>query len=147
MNNTWKYIVIALLASVAIFHIGAIVVIGNRDYQLTSDDYYDREIAYQETLEAMRLGKALVCQAVETNGRLEVSIKDLNGGAVVLADLSVHLYKPNDASQDRTQKLVAIAPGRYQLPQAVLKSGPWQLTLEGLFEGQKLAWQTRLLVR
>lgn len=147
MNNTWKYIVIALLASVAIFHVGAIVVIGDRDYQLTSDDYYDREIAYQDTLEALRLGKALVWQAVEQNGRLEVGVKDLNGQAVVLAEPSVHLYKPNDAAQDSTQKMDSLEPGRYQLAQTVLKPGPWQLTVEGQYKGQKLAWQTRLLVR
>ncbi len=147
MNNAWKYIVISLLASVAIFHVGAIVVIGDRDYQLTSTDYYEREIAYQDTLEALRRGKAMIWRTAEQNNRLEIKVTNLNGQPLTLAQPSVRLYKPNDADQDRSQALATDEPGTYGLDLTNLKPGPWQLTVEGLHEGQKMAWQTRLLVR
>lgn len=145
--NYWKYIVIALLSSVAVFHVGAIFYIGDRDYQLTSTDYYDREIAYQSTLEAMRAGKAYIWTTEERGDELLINVRDANQQALQLETPSVHLYKPSDNRQDQDQVLAMTEPGCYRLKIAQLKPGPWNLTLTAKAAGQPIAWQTRLLRR
>lgn len=145
--NHWKYVVIGLLLSVAIFHIGAIFYIGDRDYQLTSTDYYDREIAYQDTLEALRAGKAYIWTTEEQGQYLYIAVRDVNQQPVTLNQPKARLYKPNDAALDQDQDMELTGPGNYRLTVGQLKAGPWKLTVEGQQNDQAIAWQTRLLRR
>lgn len=140
----YKYLVITLLAGVAIFHIGAVVVIGDQNYQLTSKDYYGQEVAFDDLQKQLAAGRAFVWQDRTSRSQVEILVHDVNGQALDLQQVKVQLYKPNDASQDLVVTLEKHGEGIYSAPAAALSKGPWKLTLHADHQGTPVAWQTRI---
>ena len=148
--NYWKYIIIGLLGFVALFHAAVIWYIRGENYELTSPDYYDRELRYQERIDKLRAGKAYAwsCRLSEDQRWLELQVVDPNGAAVVLSDISVTLYRPNDAGLDRQLLMEPGGSSGYRAPLAELEPGLWKVTVDATNDrGTALAYQTRLSSR
>jgi nitrogen fixation protein FixH len=148
MNQYWKYIVIGLLSLIAVFHISAIVYISGNRYELTSKDYYDREITYQQTIEKLRAGKAYQWnhRFDAESGQLELEVLDAAGNPVALTEPVMWLYRPNQANADREFRPKRGEDGIYRIAVASLATGLWKLTVEANHDQQPLAWRTRLVL-
>ena len=143
--KTWKYIVIALLATVAIFHLGVLAFIWNKRYQLTSKDYYDREMAYQEMIDKLDRGNQFQWKVTHSPpGHLVVSIKSKSGNPVVFENLVGFMYRPNQADLDRAIKLVPTENGVYMASVEGFPKGRWDITLQGAVNNTTVAHKQRI---
>lgn len=153
MKNYWKYIVIALLGGIALFHLTALWFIRGQNYELTSPDYYAQELKHQEMIDKLREGKSFVweCDVAEDGQSLVLDVKDLNGQDVALHEVKATLYRPDSAGLDQELLLAANEPGRYTAPINALKPGPWKVTVMANHQANdgmtEVAWQTRMSVR
>ena len=153
MKNYWKYIVISLLGGIAIFHLTAIWYIRGKNYELTSSDYYAREIQYQGMIDRLREGRSFLweCDVSEDGQSLILDVRDLNGGDVDLQDVTATLYRPDSSGLDQELSLAVNEKGAYVAPISSLKPGPWKLTVLASLDGENtptaLAWEKRMSVR
>jgi len=147
MSNL-KWLVYALLGSVMLFHFVAIWYVREQRYELTSPDYYQRELGYQETIERYRAGEDLQWQVSldAGRGRLSLQARDRGGANVALEDLTGRLYRPNAAGMDRDIALEAAGDGSYVAIFEPLAGGRWNLTLEGTWQGRAVAYRERAVL-
>lgn len=140
--NYWKYIVMSLLGGIMLFHIIALWYISGKNYELTSKDYYQKDLAFDQTAEKLRAGKAFQwsCRLSEDGQWLEIHIKNDEGTKVSLADPIVYLYKPDNASLDMNLPL-ELHEQMYRAPAQGLVTGAWRVTVSAETEGQPIAWK------
>jgi len=142
----WKYIIIGLLVGMMAFHFSALFYIRNQKYELTSPDYYEREIQHQQVLDALRRGHDfnwnLVIQADKSQSYLEVT--DPNGANIVIGKLKLEFYRPHNSSQDHHLQLDPGQDGRYYFDAVSLPPGRWDWMASGSFQGETVAFQKRI---
>ena len=144
MKNYWKYIVISLLASLVTFHVLAIWHIRGESYQLTSKDYYARELTYEQTLQALRRGQAYKWDMDLKDG-FHLTITDVNGAPLSLEEVDVHLYRPDKAELDQLFQPEWNQEG-YKHQIDPLKKGKWSVTIKAQKDGETIAWRTKLVI-
>ncbi|CAM2067242.1 FixH family protein [Sulfidibacter corallicola] len=143
--NYWKYIVMSLLASVAIFHVGAVWYISGREYELTSPDYYQKEQVYEETMRRYRLGREWDWRvSVSEETGFQLVIRDGDGLPVVAESVKAHLMRPNQASADLALELGRTGEGVYHAPVADLPAGRWNLEIEVASGADVAAYRSHL---
>lgn len=143
MKNRWKYIVIAMLSLVVIFHIGVVIYIADEDFELTSKDYYDRTLTYQETIEAARLAKSLKWEyRISESGRtLLLAVRTPDAEPARLEAATLTLYRPDNSDLDHHSNLEVDGEGfRATIPQ--LAKGRWRLTVNGQWQGKPVHYET-----
>ena len=148
MKNYWKYIIISLIATLMVFHFSAIWYISGRNYQLTSPDYYEQEQSIDANKQAIRLGKVLQWNCrVEGRNRVVVEVSGLDGKPSALDEVSVELYRPNNADGDIMLALGQQAPGRYTAETQELAEGRWDLKVKGKQGDDTVAYQQKMRVQ
>ena len=142
MKNYWKYIIIALLAGVAVFHFGALYMIWDEDYELTSADYYEQESAYVEMTARLKAGAPYRWDCRLEQGRIRLAVHDAADAVPALETVRVRLYKPDNAAADRELSLEADGRGAWHAATGALPSGLWRLTVLAELDGTELAHKT-----
>ncbi|KAB2879278.1 hypothetical protein F9K33_09925 [bacterium] len=98
--GNWALGVTALYSSFALFIIGFFVVSTFNKVDLVEENYYDKEIAYQQHIDKVKRTKALVSplgwklQADQLVLQFPKDRKEIKG--------SINLYRPSDSKNDRT---------------------------------------------
>jgi len=140
-KNYWKYIIIALLAGIAVFHFSAIAMIWGNQYELTATDYYEQEANHEIMRAQIRAGAPYQWQVTLSEGRAALRVLGSDGQAVAITNPRLELYKPNDAGADRFFQLSADDAG-WRAETGPLAPGLWRLTVLAEYEGQTLAYKT-----
>jgi len=140
-QNYWKYIVIALLAGVALFHIGAVSMIWGEEYELISGDYYAEESAYTEMIANLKAGAPYRWDYTLSERDVTLAVRDAADAVPALDNVRVRLYKPNDASADRELTLTRSEQG-WTAPTGTLQRGLWRVTVLAELNGETLAYKT-----
>ncbi|MCB1042937.1 MAG: FixH family protein [Acidobacteria bacterium] len=128
--NPYKIMVFALLSFTVIAHIFAFISAHSIDIELTSNDYYDREIRYQDTLEARRRAQAFNWQLEVTGNQatLTLSHKDQTPFP---SDIHAYFYRPQQASADHQIVFEPLGDGTYRASTGHVSAGLWKVTLTG----------------
>lgn len=142
----WKYIIIGLLVGMMAFHIAALFYIRHQRYELTSPDYYAREMKHQLKVDALSRGQHLqwnlIINPAGKASFLEVTGKD--GSMVHLGKLDLEFYRPHNSRQDQTFRLIPDKDGRYYFDSISLSPGRWDWIAKGSLEGEAVAFQKRM---
>ncbi len=136
-----KTLVICLLGGVAVFHLGAVILIGDKNFELTRPDYYAHESSYRDDVASLRAGAAWQWQLKVEQGSASLRVVDVSGDPVSLEDVSLQLYKPNNSAADRTLQL-ATDKGGWQVDTGSLQSGLWRYTIRAQASGQKVGYRS-----
>ena len=146
--NYWKYIVMSLLGLIMLFHIGAVWHIRGNHYELTSPDYYARELDHESMLAKLRAGSGWQWQVNLKSGTREllISVTNAEGIAVPLSHAQATLYRPNHADLDQAVELVGQQDNRMIARLDRLDQGRWDLTVEGVIGQTQVAYHERLSV-
>lgn len=142
----WKYIILGLLVSIMLFHFGALYYIRNQNYELTSPDYYQKEIEHESLIEAMRQGHAFKWDLSYSDDNTFVFLKvtDANGEVAALEELSIQYDRPNNASFDQHIHLVKQESSHWAGQIEPLAAGRWNCLVTGRYQGRDIAWQQKL---
>lgn len=127
--NPWPW---AIVAAFVIFGVGiaALIVIStsNRS-ELVSDDYYERELRFQQDLDRQARTRT---EAPDANLRYDAAQECLvltlpAEHAAKQPAGRIQLYRPAAARDDHAVKLILDAGGRQMIPTATLARGRWQV--------------------
>lgn len=104
--------------------------IKQKDVTLVSDDYYKKEIAYQEEIEKHRnteqLASAIQIAYASDKQEVSLSFPEEQKGATG----KIQFYRPSDARKDVTFDLVLNQTTTQQIPVARLAKGLWVIKIE-----------------
>jgi len=136
-----KTLVICLLGGVAVFHIGAVYLIRDKNYELTTPDYYAEESSYREQVDSLRAGAAWQWQLKVDQGTANLQVVDVNGDRVALEGVSLQLYKPNNSSADRILELDDNNHA-WEADTGVLPAGLWRYTVRARSGDTKVGFRS-----
>jgi hypothetical protein len=104
--------------------------IKQKDVTLVSDDYYKKEIAYQEEIEKHRntgqLASAIQIAYASDKQEVSLSFPEDQKGAIG----KIQFYRPSDARKDVTLALALNETATQQIPVARLAKGLWVVKIE-----------------
>ncbi len=128
MNWGWK---IAVVYSAFVVGMLSMVVTASRqNNDLVSEDYYARELAYQDRIDAransQRLQEPMQFEWLSDCKQLQLLFPEgasLNSG-------TLHLYRPSDASQDRVFALQGSLDSLTTVDLSQLSAGFWRVQLD-----------------
>ena len=145
--NWGKGITIAFILF-ALF-IGSLVVIAFRtDFYLVSDDYYEKEIAYEDQIQRIKANEELASK---------ISFEYDKGNASALFQLPdelkgrqvkgvIHFFRPSDANLDQKIEMKFDDQGSMAIDMAALKKGLWRIKLEFSTEDNREYYDERVLI-
>jgi hypothetical protein len=101
VNISWGTKIAALYASFVVLIIVMVVMSFNQKIDLVSDDYYDKEIAYQQKINEMNNANALstkVAHSMANDGSLVLTFPEKFKNTEVQGE--VYFFRPSDKSKD-----------------------------------------------
>ncbi len=137
----YKVLIFGLLSVAVIANLVAIFVSTQLDIDLTSADYYEREINYEETLEARRRGQGFQWTIDHENNIMSVHLKAHTNSPMPVA-MHAYLYRPQTAASDFEIELKAQESGLFNASMPLLDPGKWRLTLRGDTPSGAIEYQT-----
>jgi nitrogen fixation protein FixH len=139
MRNPWVLGWLGILITVVSVNIAFIVTAINTNPGLVDEGYYekgrDHEKNFQKKMEARsRLGWNVTLQTPETitlgkPGTYSVNIVDRIGNPLKDAKVTIHAYRPSDASADLNAELEPIADGVFQSKLQLPLKGIWDINI------------------
>lgn len=128
MHWGWR---IAVGYSLFVIGMIALVVAANRQTNdLVTEDYYARELAYQDIIDAKANAAAMeepfAFRVAEDYAWLELDFPAEAGSPEGV----LHFYRPSDASRDFKVEVAPDAEGIQRVPIAALQQGFWRVNLE-----------------
>lgn len=155
---TGRHVLIAVLAffAVVIAANGAFVFLALNTFTgVSTEDAYQRGLAYNETLRAAADQRALGWRAAvegtvpaEGRARVAVTLSDRAGRPLEHLAVTGVLRRPTQDGFDRALELARVGPGRYAVEVALPLAGQWHLALEAVSrEGQHFRIEERLWLK
>lgn len=139
MRNPWVLGWLGILITVITVNIIFIVTAFKTNPGLVDDSYYEKgryhDANYQKKMEARsRLGWNISLQTPKainlgTPGNYSVNIVDRVGNPLKEATVTLHAYRPADASADLKTELVKVAEGVFQSKLALPLKGLWDINI------------------
>ncbi|MCB1049172.1 MAG: FixH family protein [Acidobacteria bacterium] len=142
----YKWLVFSLLFFVVVFHIGVVFIVKNKNYELTSADYYAKELKYEENIQAMRRADAYSWQVSWQAGQLEVQVEAKQAPVPALQTVVLELTRPNASSEDQRLNLTYSAETNRWSAAAPLRSGAWNYVVSSQDERGSLQVPGRINV-
>lgn len=142
----WKYIIMGLLAGIMLFHFSALYYIRNQNYELTSPDYYQKELEHQDLIEAIKHGKQYQWEVSLSDDQsfLSVSVMDANGSIANLSHLTIQYLRPNDSKLDQHIHLTRQQDGHFAGELLPLAAGRWNCLIQGELQGKAIAFREKV---
>lgn len=139
-------IVIAIAVFVGI-SISTGIYMMNQDVNLVADNYYDKEIKYQQQIDR-----------VERTNKLEKEDIISYDGSTVIIDLplklhseniegEIHFYRPSDANEDLKIPLSLDSSGVQVIPVSALVKGLWTVKVDLLVHGNEYFNEKRVFIK
>ncbi len=131
MKFNWGTGIFLFYTTFAVMMIGAVIKSTQFDNSLVMDDYYAKDITYQETIDRKRnslaLEQAVVLHHLEQHiavlfPKQELSNKPVKG--------QVHFYRPSSSQFDTFLPLKVDTDGRMLIPLDGLLPGYWNIIIE-----------------
>jgi len=144
MNWGWKIAVVYTIFVAGMLTFVATVYRQTND--LVSEDYYARELAYQDRIDARSNNQFLKepMQFEWLSDRRQLQLRFPEAAAMNVATL--HLYRPSDASQDREFALQGASDTLRSVDLSELGPGFWRVQLDWEAGGMAYFKETTLVV-
>lgn len=132
--NFGNWITVAFLAFAAII-ISLVVVSMRQEVSLVAADYYQQEIAYQGRIDELTNAKGQ--QSIELSrkpGENQLTLTFAGAGSGVTGE--VHMYRPSDASLDKSLPLSLDDSSTFRIDTSALKKGLWKMKITWKVDGK-----------
>ena len=137
-RNPWPYAIIAYFIVFASAMAAWITFAVRQNMDLVRQDYYEEEIRYQQQIDRQNRTQAIRSEVnVSYDGAQQAITLTLpSTHARQQASGTIQLYRPSDASLDRTVQLVVHAEGTQRLDAKALRPGLWKVRIQWTTAGQ-----------
>lgn len=120
-----KGILLTIIAFVGFIMTLVIISVRQDDIHLVTENYYEKEIKYQEHINRETSAAGLDREVLVYDSETKTMILDLPVGAKG----SLQLFRPSDARLDQDLLLDILEEGKTTIPLEKLKSGYWKVQL------------------
>ena len=120
-----KGILLTIIGFVAFIMTLVVISVRQDDIHLVTENYYEKEIKYQEQIEREKSAAALDRVVLE----FEESTKTILLNLPVGSKGDLQLFRPSDARLDQKLPLEIKSPGKIAIPLENLRSGYWRVQL------------------
>ena len=120
-----KGILLVIFAFVAFIMTLVIISVRQDDIHLVTENYYEKEIKYQDQIEREKSAAALDREVLVFDAQAKAMVLDLPVGAKG----NLQLFRPSDARLDQELSLDITEEGKTTVPLEKLKSGYWRVQL------------------
>ncbi|KAA3437129.1 FixH family protein [Rufibacter hautae] len=127
----WPKLIIAAFVFFALFIGNMVRQAMKSDVNLVSQDYYQKELAFQQHMEQVKATQALDSQVLLTHVQAaeQLSIVFPAGVKTAQVDGQILFFRPSDAKQDITLALNLNEDGQQHIRTATLAKGLWRVQL------------------
>jgi len=135
------FIVIFLLAVVAFF-----IFINNLDINLVEDNYYEKELVYQERIDKMNNTSGLPGKItiIQDQGMLIIQFPDIDSTHTPLG--SVMFYRPSDPEKDFSIPLQLDDSLRQRVDVSMIVKGKWIIKLDWEMAGKEYFFEEAVII-
>lgn len=120
-----KGILLVIIAFVGFILTLVVISVRQDDIHLVTENYYEKEIQYQDQIEREKSAAALDREVLVFDAQAKTMILDLPVGARG----NLQLFRPSDARLDQELALDITNEGKTTVPLEKLKSGYWRVQL------------------
>lgn len=146
-RNLWPIAIIAFFIVFGMFLTGFIVWALSQKQDLVAENYYEREVRYQEQLDRVNRTRAL---ARETMVNFDATSKSilvaLPTAQATEARGRIHFYRPSNARLDHAVPLAVNPQGRQSVDARSLTAGLWKVRVEWSADGQDFYYDQQVIV-
>ncbi|MFN3849851.1 MAG: FixH family protein [Spirosomataceae bacterium] len=143
----WGHKITLFYGSFVVFMITLVTLcVKQKDIFLVSDDYYKKEIAYQDEIIKNRNTNSL-SSAVKVEYKAELQQVQLDFPTEVIGSTGkVQFYRPSDAKQDFTLDLAIQKQNSQNIPTQNLKKGLWVVKIEWQKDGKEFLKEEKIAI-
>jgi len=140
MKLNWGWALVIALALFAIF-IGQFFVRGfSHRADLVADDYYNKEINYQQHINSAANAKALgAISFIPVVGNLGIQFPEAFDGKNATG--SIQLYKPDNSDFDQTLPLAIDSANVQVIKSEDMLRGLWRIKIDAKANGESYYWE------
>lgn len=120
-----KGILLTIIAFVGFILTLVVISVRQDDIHLVTENYYEKEIKYQEHIEREKSAAGLDREVLVFDSETKSMLLDLPVGAMG----NLQLFRPSDARLDQEFPLDITEVGKTTVPLGKLKSGYWRVQL------------------
>ncbi|RIW12030.1 nitrogen fixation protein FixH [Algoriphagus lacus] len=120
-----KGILLVIITFVGFILTLVVISVRQDDIHLVTENYYEKEIKYQDQIEREKSAAALDREVLVFDAQAKVMVLDLPVGAKG----NLQLFRPSDARLDQELALDITNEGKTTVPLEKLKSGYWRVQL------------------
>lgn len=147
-RNPWPLGIVIAFALFIAGTVGLIVLAAFQRPELVTQDYYERDLRYQQTYDSRARARALGTEAevaFDAGSRcFRVHLPAWQGTA--LREATLHLYRPAAAEADRTVPLTLAAEGRCDVDARDLAPGLWRVRVEWKHADQSYLLERQIVI-
>ena len=132
----------------AVFMVGILSLVYrafHNDTDLVSPEYYEKEVHYQKTIDAIERAKNLGMQSHIDKPQSQMVISFSNRSALQGAKGVIHLYRPDNQRLDKRFDMApSILDGQLVIPLNGLKRGAYTVKLTWEKQGASYYWEKQV---
>jgi len=145
-EHFFLYGLVAVIILFLIINIGFVIFASHQEVSLVSDNYYEKELKYQDRIDRLDRAKALGLDVHVQTNLTDVGIQYPPHFADGVIRGSLHFFRPSDKQLDRTFP-INLQSGLIQtIPRDEIASGRWILYVDWTQQGQSYSLQKDLYV-
>lgn len=130
MKISWGTGIVITIIVFMVITMSTVVYLMNQDVDLVTDDYYEKEIKYQQQIDKMeRTSKLAEKPYIKQDGK---TITVVFPSTLLNEELTgeIHLYRPSDSKKDILIPLRLDETGIQIIPAAALDNGLWTVKVQ-----------------
>jgi hypothetical protein len=127
-----KGILLTIIAFVGFIMTLVVISVRQDDIHLVAENYYEKEIKYQEQIEREKSASTLGREVLVYDAQTKAMILDLPIGAKG----SLQLFRPSDARLDKEVSVEITSAGKTKVSLEDLKTGYWRVQLTWTENGE-----------
>ncbi|MEM7390883.1 MAG: FixH family protein [Verrucomicrobiota bacterium] len=145
--TVWPWIITGILVAFAMGMGGLIVMAVSSPFELVYDDYYERELAYQEQIDREQRTLALAEQPTVRYDATAEAIRIRFPESLPSVDAGeVEVYRASARAMDRLLPLDLGESGTFEISRGAMVSGLWSIRLRWTMDGRGYFQKTALML-
>ncbi len=134
---SWGYRVVIIIGTFVIGILTMVYISMQQDIDMIDDQYYDKELKYQQVIDAKRNLQEFNDSVLVTQENGQITIKIPAGAATQIQNGRIEFLRPSDKTKDKIVTLSQGSPGWASLPEAELTRGLYRLRAQWQSAGKE----------